>query len=98
MLSEEQELSSMSLLEMKCSEESLMLWVTPSMEKALLIPLKETELKLKLLVLFLENQSMNLCKLVLNLLIVWFLLVEDKENLLLEIDKPVKLPLLLIPS
>jgi hypothetical protein len=69
MLSEEPELSSMSLLEMKCLEESLMLWVTPSMDKELLKPPKETELKSKPLVLSPENQSMNLCKPVLKPLI-----------------------------
>lgn len=76
----------------KCWEEYSMRSETLLMDKDLLKVKIEIEWKLKLLVLFLDNLSMNLCKLDLKLSIVWYLLVEDKENLLLVIDKLVKLP------
>jgi hypothetical protein len=75
-----------------------MLWVTLLTEKDPLKPPKEIELKSKPQELSPENPSTNPCKLDLKPLIVWFLLVEDKENLSLVIDKPVKPLSLLILS
>jgi hypothetical protein len=58
--------------------------------------IKDKELSLKPQVLFQENQCTNPCKLDLSVLIPLCQLEEDKESLLLEIDKLEKLQLPLI--
>lgn len=78
------------------SEESLTPLVTQLMDSELLNLTKDKELNLKPQVLFLENQYTNPCKLDLSVLIPLCQLEEDKESLLLEIDKLEKLQLPLI--
>ena len=85
-------------LERDFLEESLIHLVTQLTVLVQLNLIKDKELSLKLQVSSQENQSTNLCKLDLSVLIPLCQLEEDKESLLLEIDKLVKLLLLLILS
>lgn len=83
----------MSPLVTKCWAEYSMPSVTPSMVWDQSRALRETELKSKPPVSFLDNLSTSPCRPVLKPSTVWCPSAEDRENLSSVIDKPEKPPL-----